>query len=150
MKKYHDLVETADILHLTLESLIKGVPIPVETIKQTLEATGFLISAAKKRRDVRNSGKREDLLTAEDSARKLAQTIESVMPKGWGFLLLLSSLGDEKEDGSFVTYVSSVQREFAGSMMLELLGKWKQDPALWDNISKGFAEATQRKKKNEK
>lgn len=84
---------------------------------------------------------RADLLTAEEEARRLANVLKAQMPKGWGFFLCLASHGDK----GFMTYISSIERAGAGSMMLELLENWQKDPELWDNVSKEFLKAKERK-----
>lgn len=84
---------------------------------------------------------RADLFEAEESARSLARLLKERLPAGWGFFLCLASLG---EDG-FMTYSSSVERYCAGSIMLQLLEIWKKDPELWNNVSKEFLKARERK-----
>lgn len=83
---------------------------------------------------------RDSLFEAEEEARKIARLLKERMPPGWGFFLCLASFGDD----GFTTYLSSVQRECAGSMMLEILEKWKTDPETWDNVTKEYAKAKER------
>lgn len=62
-------------------------------------------------------GEREPLETAENVARKIGRLIGGVMPKGWGFCLVLASHGD----GGFCTYVANLERDGAVKMLRELL-----------------------------
>lgn len=84
---------------------------------------------------------RASLYDAENTAREIARKLGASMPKGWGFFLCLASFGEN----GFTTYLSNVERSCAGSMMLEILEKWKQDPETWDNVTKEYAKAKTRK-----
>ncbi len=53
------------------------------------------------------SDKRATLEEAENQAREIGRTLKGIMPKGWGFTLILSSYGDN----GFSTYISSYNRE---------------------------------------
>lgn len=88
---------------------------------------------------------RADLLAAEEEARRLARFLGDQMPRGWGFFLCLSSFGDDR----FTTYISSVERDCAAAMMVEILEKWKQDPELWANVTREVLKAKERKESDE-
>ena len=53
---------------------------------------------------------------AERQAQYMARSIGEKLPAGWGFVLVLGSLGEE----GLSTYVSSVQRESAGAWLKEV------------------------------
>lgn len=141
-----DLLGAAKMLHMLVSGFTPRLDEPpdvIDTLKKTLALSGYIIDQEEKRRAKRDAGKRADLLTAEERAREIGRLIDSAMPQGWGFFLILASFG---EDG-FLTYLSSVQRECIGSMLLELLEKWKKDPELWDNVTKEYEKT---KKRNQK
>ena len=58
---------------------------------------------------------RATLEEAEIKCRDIARKIKSEMPKHWGFLLILTSHGEK----GFSTYLSSVERECAVSLLRE-------------------------------
>lgn len=53
---------------------------------------------------------------AERQAQYMARVIGEKLPQGWGFVLLLGSLGEE----GLSTYVSSIQRQSAGEWLKEV------------------------------
>jgi hypothetical protein len=62
---------------------------------------------------------RAPLEEAEVVARRVGRIIGSMMPKGWGFTLVIASHG---ADG-FCTYVANLERDGAVKMLRELLVK---------------------------
>ena len=67
--------------------------------------------------DAKFSPPRASLQDAEYSARKIARDIKAAMPRGWGFVLVLATHGD----GGDMTYVSSLERAGAITMLSELV-----------------------------
>lgn len=52
---------------------------------------------------------------AQEAAKMLAEQLDSSMPTGWGYVLLLLQMG-----GGDATYISSVEREGAARSLIEL------------------------------
>lgn len=63
-------------------------------------------------------GDRAGLEAAEIAARRLGRKLKEKIPKGWGFVLVLSSFG-EKDEG-FKTYLSTIEREGAVKLLREM------------------------------
>lgn len=63
--------------------------------------------------------RRATLESAEVKCREIARRLKGVMPEGWGFMLVLSSFG---EDG-FFTYLSDLQRADAIKLLREAVSK---------------------------
>lgn len=68
--------------------------------------------------------KREPLETAEVKAQQIARLIESMLPQGWGFTLILWSLNSGKD--GFLTFVSNVEKEGLIKALHEMLENIEQ------------------------
>lgn len=62
---------------------------------------------------------RASLEEAEVAVRRVGRTIGDQMPKGWGFVLVMASHG---EDG-FATYLSNMEREGTVKLLREMADK---------------------------
>lgn len=58
---------------------------------------------------------------AERQGQYAARAMKKIMPRGWGFLLVMAQFGPDGD----LTYVSDINREDAVAMLLELFGKWE-------------------------
>jgi hypothetical protein len=62
---------------------------------------------------------RAPLETAEVVARKIGESIGSVLPPGWCFALILASIGE----GGYTTWISSIKREGTIRLLREMADK---------------------------
>lgn len=66
---------------------------------------------------------RAPLESAENEARRLAAELDSRMPPGWGFGLILYTKGE----AGYMTWISSGRREDMKKAMQELIAKWDRE-----------------------
>lgn len=67
--------------------------------------------------EIKKPAAEASLKEAEDRARQLAQAIESKMPNGWGFVLLLAAFGKHAE----TTYIANISRHNVKMLFREIL-----------------------------
>ena len=63
----------------------------------------------------------------EEEARRVAGLIDAATPADVGFTLLLFNYGEEGDEGLFLTYISSADRETMRGGLRDLLAKWDAD-----------------------
>lgn len=60
---------------------------------------------------------------AEQRLRELANVLAPKMPDGWGFSLIVFTLGDK----GWLSYISNVEREDCIKALGDLLDRWKRN-----------------------
>jgi len=74
---------------------------------------------------------RESLERAELASRRLAPILARVMPEGWGFVLVLTTLGENKRMSGRVTYIANIHREDVPTALRALADKLEFG---WDGV----------------
>lgn len=95
----------------------------VVALAQTRLAALKAAQTARSMREILAPGARPKLEEAEAASRRLARIVDSEVPNGWGFGLLLFSYGD----AGHITWISSANREDMARALHELLGRWEKN-----------------------
>lgn len=69
---------------------------------------------------------RDTLEQAESECREIGKLLGGIMPKGWGFTLILSSLNDSP---GFCTYISNCNRQDIIKMLRETADRLEEGEA---------------------
>lgn len=64
----------------------------------------------------------EHLERAEHQAREMGRFLKTMLPSGWGFVLILANFTD-RDDARRLTYLSTVDRETIPTLLREMAHK---------------------------